>query len=437
MIPRYCRPEMAAVWSDANRLKVMLDIEKSACEAMAREGLVPASCAAAIRNVPPDAISPQRIAEIERVTRHETAAFLSHVAELAGSEIARYLHFGMTSSDVLDTCLSVQLRDAADVLIAGLDSLSKALKRRAFEHKRTICIGRSHGVHAEPTTLGMKLALAHAETSRNIERMRRARQEVAVGAISGPVGTYAGMGPEIEKHVCRTLGLTPETVSTQVIPRDRHAAYFAALGVISASVERLATEIRSLQRTEIAEIEESFSAGQMGSSAMPHKRNPILAENVTGLARLVRSHVTAAFENVPLWHERDMSHSSVERVIAPDATLALDFALHRLAGIISGMTVYPERMARNLELTRGGHLSHRALSALVAAGAERGHAYRLAQRNAARIHTEDISFLEALTSDPEVTRFLPSEKILLLFDNEHFTRHVDAIFERVFGQTEI
>ena len=436
MIPRYCRPEMAAVWSDANRLKIMLEIEACACEAMALEGLIPESCAAAVRTVRPDDIDPLRIAEIERATRHETVAFLTHIAELAGPDHARFLHFGMTSSDVLDTCLSVQLRDAADLLTADLETLSLALKRRAFEHKTTICIGRSHGVHAEPTTFGLKLALAYAETRRNIERMRHARREVAVGAISGPVGTYSGIGPGIEEYVCRQLGLKPEAVSTQVIPRDRHAAYFAALGVISASIERIAIEIRSLQRTEIAEIEESFSVGQKGSSAMPHKRNPILAENVTGLARLVRSHVSAAFENVPLWHERDMSHSSVERVIAPDATLALDFALHRLAGIITGLSVHPERMARNLELTRGAHLSHRVLSALVAEGADRGHAYELAQRNTARTLTTDVSFLEALTSDAEVTQILPSGDIEQLFDNEHFTRYVDVIFERVFGHAE-
>ncbi len=433
MIPRYQRPEMAEIWSDANRLRTMFRIELLASEAMAAQRLIPGECHEALRKVQPHQINPERVAELERSTRHETVAFLTHVEELAGPENARFLHFGMTSSDVLDTCFSLQLKSASDLLIAGLDRMCDALKRRALEHRLTLCPGRTHGVHAEPTTFGLKLASAYAEMRRNRERMTTARREISFGAVSGPVGTFSGAGPEIEAHVCARLGLSPEPVSTQVIPRDRHAAYFSVLGLTASSLERIATEIRSLQRTEILEIEESFSAEQKGSSAMPHKRNPILAENVTGLARWIRAQAPAALENVPLWHERDMSHSSVERIIAPDMTLALDFSLNRMTGIIDRMTVHGQRMRQNMELTRGAHCSHRVLSALVATGAGRSRAHALVQKNAARVHQEGITFLNALKSDPEVTALLAADELPELFDDSHFTQHVDAIFDRVFN----
>ena len=433
MIPRYQRPEMAAVWSEAGRLRTMFRIELLAAEAMALEGLIPDEFVNALRGVPEDRISPERVAELERTTRHETIAFLAHIEELTGPRGARFLHFGMTSSDVLDTCFSLQLKSASDLLVAGLERLCDALKRRALEHKLTLCAGRSHGVHAEPTTFGLKLASAYAEMRRNRDRLAAARRDISVGAISGPVGTFSGISPAVEAHVCAGLGLSPEPVSTQVIPRDRHAAFFSAAGLAASSLERLAIEIRSLQRTEILEIEEFFSAGQKGSSAMPHKRNPILAENVTGLARLIRTQLLAAFENIALWHERDMSHSSVERIIAPDITLALDFSLSRMTGIIEGMTVHPGKMKQNIELTRGALCSHRVLSALVSAGAGRSHAHALVQRCAARVHLEGITFLSALEADRGVTEFLPKAELPSLFDYGHFIRHVDEIFERVFN----
>ena len=375
MIPRYQLPEMAEIWSDANRLKTMLKIEVLACEALAKDGRIPDTYFAAVAKIKPAQIDPQRVVELERSLRHETVAFVTHIEELVGAENARFLHFGLTSSDVLDTCFSVQLKSAVVVLIKKIRRLCESLQRRAEQHRMTLCAGRSHGAHAEPTTFGLKMAFAYAEMQRNLRRLITVRDEISTGALSGPVGTFAGLGPGVEAHVCERLGLRPEPVSTQIIPRDRHAMYFSALALTASSLERLAIEIRGLQRTEILEVEESFSYDQKGSSAMPHKRNPILSENVTGLARLIRSQVIAALENVALWHERDMSHSSVERVIAPDTTLALDFALQRMTSIIEGFTVHEERMKSNLDLTKGSQFSHTVLSALIKAGASRSDAY--------------------------------------------------------------
>lgn len=430
MIPRYSRPQMTAIWEPENKFRIWLQIEVTAAEAMAELGLIPKEAAEAAKARGGFDIG--RIDEIEREVKHDVIAFLTSVAEHVGPE-ARYLHAGLTSSDVLDTCFNIQLTEAADILIADLDALLAALKTRAQEHKHTVTVGRSHGIHAEPTTFGLKLAQAYAEFARNRERMVQAREEVATCAISGAVGTFAHVDPRVEAYVAEKLGLRPEPISTQVIPRDRHAAFFATLAVIASSVERIATEIRHLQRTEVLEAEEFFSEGQKGSSAMPHKRNPVLSENLTGLARLVRGYAIPAMENVALWHERDISHSSVERMIGPDATVTLDFALSRLTGVIAGLVVYPERMQANMDRLGGLIHSQRVLLALTNAGVSREDAYRLVQRNAMKVWQENKDFLTELLADPDVTAALPAETIRDQFDLGYHTKHVDAIFDRVFG----
>jgi adenylosuccinate lyase len=436
MIPRYTRPEMAAIWAPDHRLRLWLEIELCALEAMAELGQVPREVAARVRAAAERhgavLIDPQRIEAIEAQVRHDVIAFLTHVEQVIGPE-ARYLHLGMTSSDLLDTALALQLTAAADLLRVDLDRLLEALKRRAHEHKDTLCIGRSHSVHAEPTTFGLKLAGFYAEFARNRRRLEQARSEVATCALSGAVGTFANIVPRVEEQVAARLGLTPEPVSTQVIPRDRHAAFFATLAVIASGIERLATEIRHLQRTEVGEVAEPFAAGQKGSSAMPHKQNPILAENLTGLARLVRGAVIPALENVALWHERDIAHSSVERVIAPDATTALDFALHRLAGLIEGLRVDPARMRENLERTKGLIHSQRVLLALTEAGLGRQEAYEIVQRHALDAWRQGEPLLDRLRAEPEVTSRLSEEQLSGLFDLGYHTRHVETIFRRVFG----
>ena len=438
MVPRYSRPEMTAIWSAENRYRIWWQIEAFAAEAMGKIGMIPAEDAATIRaaydrnalgEIDTDAID-----RIEAVTKHDVIAFLTWAGEKLGPE-RRWLHQGMTSSDVLDTALAVQLKQAADLLIADLDALLEVLKRRALEHKLTPTIGRSHGIHAEPTTFGLKLAQAHAEFSRNRERLIAARDDVATCAISGAVGTFANVPPSVEEHVAAALGLTAEPVSTQVIPRDRHAMFFATLGVIASSIERLATEIRHLQRTEVLEAEEYFSPGQKGSSAMPHKRNPVLTENLTGLARMVRSHALPAMENVALWHERDISHSSVERFIGPDATITLDFALARLASVVDKLLVYPERMQKNLDRMGGLVHSQRVLLALTQAGLSREESYALVQRNAMKVWESDgqLSLLDLLKNDLEVSQRLPADQLEQLFNLDYHLKHVDAIFDRVFG----
>jgi adenylosuccinate lyase len=432
MIPRYARPEMTQVWDHQTKYRIWFEIEAHAADAMAGLGIVPKDAAEAIWAKGNDAVfDVDRIDEIERETRHDVIAFLTHLAEIVGPE-ARFVHQGLTSSDVLDTTLAVQLTRATDLLIEGVERVMAALKKRAEEFKDTPCVGRSHGIHAEPTTFGLKLASHYAEFVRARRRLVAAREEVATCALSGAVGTFANVDPSVEAHVAEAMGLTPEPVSTQVIPRDRHAAYFAALGVVASSVERLAVEIRHLQRTEVREAQEFFAAGQKGSSAMPHKRNPILTENLTGLARLVRSAVHPAMENVALWHERDISHSSVERGIAPDATIHLDFALHRLASVVEKLVVYPERMRENLDALGGLVFSQRVLLALTQAGASREDGYRLVQRNAMKVWDEGASFLDALCSDEEVTAYLPPSEIEPLFELSYHTKHVDTIFARVF-----
>lgn len=433
MIPRYSRPEMVSVWSQETRFRIWFEIEAHACDALAELGVIPKEAARTIWEKGGAAtFDVARIDEIERETKHDVIAFLTHLAEFVGPD-ARFVHQGMTSSDVLDTCLSVQLTRASDILLADIDALLAALKTRAFEHKDTVTIGRSHGIHAEPTTFGVKLALAYAEFSRCRERLVAARREIAVCAISGAVGTFANIDPRVEEHVAEKLGLAVEPVSTQVIPRDRHAMFFATLGVIASSVERLATEIRHLQRTEVLEAEEYFSPGQKGSSAMPHKRNPVLTENLTGLARLVRGMVTPALENVALWHERDISHSSVERMIGPDATVTLDFALARLTGVVEKLVVYPQNMLANMNKFRGLIHSQRMLLALTQAGVSREDAYRLVQRNAMKVWQEGADFLEELLADKDVREALPESEIREKFDLGYHTKHVDTIFGRVFG----
>jgi len=432
MVPRYARPEMTAIWSPETKFRLWFEIEAHACDALADLGVIPQEAAETVWKAKDMEFDVARIDAIERETKHDVIAFLTHLSELVGPE-ARFVHQGLTSSDVLDTAFNLQLVKAADILLADLDALLEALKARATEHRLTPCIGRSHGIHAEPTTFGLKLAQAYAEFDRNRARLRTAREEVATCALSGPVGTFASVDPAVEAHVAEKLGLTPEPVSTQVIPRDRHAAFFGTLAVIASSVERLATEIRHLQRTEVLEAEEHFSPGQKGSSAMPHKRNPVLTENLTGLARVIRSHCLPAMENVALWHERDISHSSVERFIGPDATITLDFALARLTGVVANLVVHPENMARNLERLRGLVHSQRVLLALTQAGASREDAYRLVQRNAMRTWDEDADFLASLRSDPEVTALVPAEDLAPLFDLAPHMRQVDAIFARVFG----
>ena len=432
MIPRYARDAMVAVWSQETKFRIWFEIEAHACDAQAGLGVVPKEAAEAVWTRGGSAtFDIDRIDAIERETKHDVIAFLTHLAEIVGPQ-ARMVHQGMTSSDVLDTCLAVQLTRAADLLLEDLDGLLAALKKRAEEHKMTVCIGRSHGIHAEPVTFGLKLASAYAEFERARQRLVAAREDIATCALSGAVGTFANIDPSVEAYVAEKLGLTPEPVSTQVIPRDRHAMFFATLGVIASSVERLATEIRHLQRTEVLEVEEYFSPGQKGSSAMPHKRNPVLTENLTGLARMVRSYAMPAMENVALWHERDISHSSVERMIGPDATVTLDFALARLTGVIDKLVVYPDRMDANMNRLGGLMHSQRVLLALTQAGVSREDAYRLVQRNAMKVWHEGADFLDELTGDDEVMASLSREALEDLFDLAYHTKHVDTIFQRVF-----
>ncbi len=433
MIPRYARAEMAALWSPETRYRIWFEIEAHAADAMAELGVIPKASAEAIWKLGGDAtFDADRIDEIERTTKHDVIAFLTHVSEIVGPE-ARFLHQGMTSSDVLDTCLSVQLARAADMLMEDVDLVLAALKRRALEHKLTPTVGRSHGIHAEPTTFGLKLAGYYAEFQRAKERIAMARYEIATCAISGAVGTFANVDPQVEAYVAEKMHLVVEPVSTQVIPRDRHAAYFAALAVVASSVERLATEIRHLQRTEVLEAEEPFDPGQKGSSAMPHKRNPILTENLTGLARLVRSAVTPALENVALWHERDISHSSVERGIGPDATVHLDFALRRLASVMERLVIYPENMLKNLDRLGGLVHSQRVLLALTQKGVAREVAYAAVQKNAMKVWRGEGRFIDFLKADPDVRPFMTDEELEGLFDNGYHFKHVDTVFDRVFG----
>jgi adenylosuccinate lyase len=433
-IPRYSRPEMTAIWSPETKFRIWFEIEAHAADAMAELGIVPKEAARKIREKgKATKFDIARIDQIEAEVKHDVIAFLTHLAEIVGPE-ARFVHAGMTSSDVLDTCFNVQLVRAADILIADVDTLLAALKRRAFEHKLTPTVGRSHGIHAEPTTFGLKLAYAYAEFSRARERLAAARKEVATCAISGAVGTFAQVDPRVEAHVAKAMGLSVEPVSTQIIPRDRHAMYFATLGVIASSIERLATEIRHLQRTEVLEAEEFFSEKQKGSSAMPHKRNPVLSENVTGLARMVRAYALPAMENVALWHERDISHSSVERMIGPDATVTLDFALARLASIIDKLIVYPAAMQKNLDRLGGLIHSQRVLIALTKKGVSREDAYRLVQRNAMKVWSgSESDFLSLLKADNDVRTKLSAAELEANFDLGHHFRHVDTIFKRVFG----
>ena len=430
MIPRYSRPEMTSIWSEESKFQIWFEIEAHACDAQAKLGVIPAEAAATIWQR--GAFEIDRINEIERETKHDVIAFLTNLAEHIGED-ARFVHQGMTSSDVLDTTLSVQLVRATDLMLAGLDRLLASLDKRAHEHKRTATIGRSHGIHAEPTTLGLKFASFYAEFKRCRERLVAARREIATCAISGAVGTFAHIDPFVETHVAKKMGLEIEPVSTQVIPRDRHAMFFATLGVIASSIERLSVEIRHMQRTEVREAEEFFSAGQKGSSAMPHKRNPVLTENLTGIARIVRAAVVPALENVALWHERDISHSSVERVFAPDATIALDFALHRLAGVVENLMVYPDAMQANLDKLGGLVHSQQVLLALTQKGVSRENAYVYVQRNAMKIWAEGGSYLDKLKSDEDVSAHLTDQELDALFDLDQHFQHVDAIFKRVFG----
>jgi adenylosuccinate lyase len=435
MIPRYSRPEMVAIWSPETKFRLWFEIEAHACDAQAALGVIPKKNAEAVWAAKDVTFDVARIDAIEAVTKHDVIAFLTHLAELVGADAARFVHQGMTSSDVLDTTLNLQLVRATDLLLAGLDRVLLALKTRAYEHRDTPRIGRSHGIHAEPTTLGLTFARFYAEMHRNRRRLEAARAEIATGAISGAVGTFANIDPAIEAHVCKMMGLEPEPISTQVIPRDRHAMFFATLGVIASSIENLAIEIRHMQRTEVLEAEEFFAPGQKGSSAMPHKRNPVLTENLTGLARLVRMAVIPAMENVALWHERDISHSSVERMIGPDATITLDFALHRLAGVVEKLVVYPENMLKNLQKFKGLVMSQRVLLALTQAGVSREDAYRLVQRNAMKVWEAGADFQTELLADREVTAALSPAEIAEKFDLGYHTKHVDTLFRRVFGET--
>ena len=432
MIPRYSRPEMVAIWEPRTKFRIWFEIEAHAGDAMADLGVIPRENAEAVWKAQDVEFDTARIDEIEAVTKHDVIAFLTHLAEIVGSDAARFVHQGMTSSDVLDTTFNIQLARAADILLADMDALLAALKRRALEHKDTVRIGRSHGIHAEPTTMGLTFARFYAEMARGRRRLIAAREEIATGALSGAVGTFASVDPAVEAHVCAKMGLSPEPISTQVIPRDRHAAFFAALGVIASSIENIATEIRHMQRTEVLEAEEFFSAGQKGSSAMPHKRNPVLSENLTGLARLVRMAVVPAMENVALWHERDISHSSVERNIGPDATVTLDFALARLTQVIDKLVVYPENMLANMNRHRGLVMSQRVLLALTQKGVSREDAYALVQRNAMKVWEEGKDFREELLADADVRKALSAEEIEEKFDLGYHTKHVDTIFARVF-----
>ena len=434
MIPRYSRPEMVKIWSQETKFKIWFEIEAHACDAMANLGLIPRENAAAVWKAKDVDFDVDRINEIEATTKHDVIAFLTHLAEHIGSEEARFVHQGMTSSDVLDTCLSVQLVKASDLLINDINQLLAALKRRALEHKMTIRIGRSHGIHAEPTTMGLTFARFYAEMDRNLKRMKAAKEEISTGALSGAVGTFANLDPAVEEYVCEKLNLFPETISTQIIPRDRHAAFFSTLGIIASSIENIATEIRHMQRTEVLEAEEFFSVGQKGSSAMPHKRNPVLTENLTGLARLIRMSVIPALENVTLWHERDISHSSVERNIAPDTTINLDFALHRLTSVIDKLVIYPHNMLKNMNKFRGLVMSQRVLLALTQAGASREDAYKMVQRNATKVWEQNEDFQVELLSDKEVRSFLTEEDIRKKFDLGYHTKNVEKIFQRVFGK---
>ncbi len=435
MIPRYSRPEMVSIWTPETKFRIWFEIEAHACTALADLGVIPKESAKKIWDLGNKAVfNVERIDEIEREVKHDVIAFLTHLSEFIGED-SRFVHQGMTSSDVLDTCFNVQLVRAADLLIADMDVLLAAIKRRAFEFKNTPTIGRSHGIHAEPTTFGLKLAQAYAEFERSRTRLIHAREEVATCAISGAVGTFANIDPHVEEYVADKLGLKPEPVSTQVIPRDRHAMFFATLGVVASSVERLATEVRHLQRSEVLEAEEFFSEGQKGSSAMPHKRNPVLTENLTGLARLVRGMALPAMENVALWHERDISHSSVERMIGPDATVTLDFALMRLAGVVDKLLVYPENMQKNLDRLGGLVHSQRILLALTQKGVSREDSYRLVQRNAMPVWRGEGNFLDLLKADKDVSSKLTNAELEALFDLAYHTKHVDTIFKRVFGES--
>ncbi|MCZ2158638.1 adenylosuccinate lyase [Bartonella sp. 220] len=434
MITRYSRPEMVAIWSPQTKYRIWFEIEAHACDALAELGIIPKEAAKIIWQKGTAAeFDVNRINEIEAITKHDVIAFLTHLAEFIGPE-ARFIHQGMTSSDVLDTTLNIQLMRASDLLLKDIDQLLEALKKRAFEHKETITIGRSHGIHAEPTTFGVKFALAYAEFSRCRKRLLAAREEISTCAISGAVGTFANIDPRVEEHVAKALRMRAEPVSTQVIPRDRHAMFFATLGVIASSIERLAIEIRHLQRTEVLEAEEHFSPGQKGSSAMPHKRNPVLTENLTGLARMVRAFAIPAMENVALWHERDISHSSVERYIGPDATITLDFALVRLTSVIENLIVYPENMQKNLNKFRGLVHSQRVLLALTQAGLSREDSYRIVQRNAMKVWEQGKDFLEELLNDKEVTKALSEAELREKFDLSYHTKHINTIFKRVFDE---
>ena len=431
MIPRYTRPDMAKIWEPENRFRIWLEIETLACEAQAQLGVIPKEVVPVIREK--GNFNIERIDAIEAEVKHDVIAFLTSVAEFVGPE-ARFIHQGMTSSDVLDTCLSVQMVQAADELLADLDLLLESIKMRAFEHKDTVCMGRSHGIHAEPVTFGLKLASFYAEMQRNRIRLQAARENIATGAISGAVGTFANINPFVEEYVCEKMGLKPEPVSTQVIPRDRHAEYFCVLAIIASSIERIAIEVRHLQRTEVLEAEEQFTKGQKGSSAMPHKRNPILSENLTGQARYVRSMCIPALENVALWHERDISHSSVERYIGPDATVALDLSLRRLNGLIRNLVVYPENMLRNLNQMKGLVFSQKILLDLTQSGVSREDSYRLVQKNAMKVWEEGKDFQTELLADPEVVGALGEARIRESFDLSYHLKHVDTIFKRVFGE---
>ena len=432
MIERYSRPEMVFIWSSAAKFRIWYEIEAHACDAQAKLGVIPQANADAVWKAKDIDFDVERINEIEAVTKHDVIAFLTHLSEIVGSDEARFVHQGMTSSDVLDTAFNVQLTQAADILIADIIKLLAALKRRAFEHKDTIRIGRSHAIHAEPITMGLTFARFYAEMNRNLSRMRAARVEIATGAISGAVGTFANIDPAVETHVCEKLGLVPEPISTQIIPRDRHAAFFATLGVIASSIENISIEIRHMQRTEVLEAEEFFSKGQKGSSAMPHKRNPVLTENLTGLSRLVRMCVIPAMENVALWHERDISHSSVERNIGPDATITLDFALFRLTSVIDKLVIYPENMIANMNKFKGLIHSQRVLLALTQKGVSREDSYSLVQQNAMRVWEQGADFLTELKADPDVMKVMTVEEIEDKFDLEYHTKHVGTIFKRIF-----
>ena len=432
MIKRYSRPKMVAIWSPANKFRIWYEIEAHACDAQADLGVIPQTSAEAVWKAKDIDFDVNRIDEIEAITKHDVIAFLTHLAEIIGVDEARFVHQGMTSSDVLDTTFNLQLTKAADILIADLEALLEALKRRAHEHKHTIRIGRSHAIHAEPITMGLTFAKFYAEMKRNLTRMQVARDEISTGAISGAVGTFANIDPAVEKHVCEKLGLIPEPISTQVIPRDRHAAFFATLGVIASSIENLAIEIRHMQRTEVLEAEEFFSKGQKGSSAMPHKRNPVLTENLTGLSRLVRMCVIPAMENVALWHERDISHSSVERNIGPDATITLDFALSRLTSVIDKLVIYPENMITNMNKFKGLIHSQRLLLALTQKGLSREDSYRLVQKSAMQVWEQGADFLTELKTDSEVLKVMTVKEIEDKFDLEYHTKHVETIFQRVF-----